>query len=198
MNADALNQAKSRLIRAEKALAAIGAAKAIEDAEAAWTDFLLAAATIYSKLEQGAKGSGKCQGWFGRKKKERKDDPLLRYLHFARNSDEHGIERVVAQSPSNLHRGRPLSFNERIPVKLQPLDPVTNQFTGEWIDGVMAGPTIRPIRAHDRRFNDHCDPPTEHLGHPINFGGNFCYEIGALALIYLRSLLQEAESLQPH
>jgi hypothetical protein len=98
MNADAIDQAKSRLSRAEKALAALSAAKAIEEAEAAWTDFLIAAATIYSKLEQGAKGSGRCEGWFGQKKKARKDDQLLRYLHFARNSNEHGIERVVATS----------------------------------------------------------------------------------------------------
>jgi hypothetical protein len=185
--------------RAEKALAALSAAKAIEDAEAAWTDFLIAAATIYSKLEQGAKGSGRCEGWFGRKKRARKDDQLLRYLHFARNSNEHGIERVVATSASNFHRGRPLGFNERIPVKIHAVDQATMlPIVGESAEGVIAGPTIRPVRAHDRRYNDYCDPPTEHLGRPINFGGNFCYEVGLLGLDYLRGLIQEAEGLEPH
>jgi hypothetical protein len=69
---------------------------------------------------------------------------------------------------------------------------------GETAEGVIAGPTLRPIRAHDRRYNDYCDPPTEHLSRPINFGGNFCYEVGALGLDYLRALIQEAEGLEPH
>ena len=47
-------------------------------AEEAWTDFLLAASTIYTKLEQGAKTSGQSAAWFGRKKKQRRDDPVLR------------------------------------------------------------------------------------------------------------------------
>ena len=199
MRAAAIDQAKSRLKQAEDALVALKAAKAVEDAEAAWTDYLVAAGTIYSKLEQGAKGSGTCEGWFGKKKKARKDDQLLRYLHFARNSNEHGIERVVTTSAANHHRGRPLAFNERIPVRIYPVDQATMApLIGQSAEGVMAGPTLGPIRAHDRRYNDYCDPPTEHLSQPINFGGNFCYEVGALGIEYLRGLIGEAEKLEPH
>jgi hypothetical protein len=88
MNPSAVLQAKQRLLKLEKALSALRSATTVEDAEEAWTDFLLAASTIYSKLEQGSKGYAKTEPWFGKKKKERKDDPLLRYLHYARNSDE--------------------------------------------------------------------------------------------------------------
>ena len=43
-------------------------------------------------LNKAAKVSGKASAWYGRVKKLRKDDPLLSYMHHARNSEEHGIE----------------------------------------------------------------------------------------------------------
>jgi hypothetical protein len=196
---NAFDQAKARLARANKAIEAFSAATKIEEAEEAWTDFLLAAATIYSKLEQGAKGNPKSQTWFGNKKKERKSDPLLRYLHFARNSNEHGIERVAETTPPNYYfqEGRQLKFNERIPTKFQKVDPATNQPTGDFMDGMFAGPTLRPVRAHDRRFGDYCDPPDEHLGQTVEYGISFCYDIGVIGLRYLTRLISEAEQLPP-
>lgn len=193
MDANALRQAKSRLAKAILAIEAMRVATNVEEAEAAWTDFLLAAATIYSKLEQGAKSNGKSQAWFGRKKKERRDDQLLRYLHFARNSDEHGIERIVETSVENAG----MKFNERIPLKVQKVDPVTHKPVGEPMDAVIAGPTIRPVRAHDSRFGDYCDPPTEHRGVMIKGGGNFCYDVGIKGTAYLSELIGEAENLTP-
>lgn len=189
----AIEQAKARLSKAERALEALRAAARIEEAEEAWTDFLLAASTIYAKLEQGAKGYGKSQGWFGRKKKERKDDPLLRYLHFARNSDEHGIERVAATTKDNTWQGRKLKFNERIPVKAALEDRTTGK-PEKWLDAVVAGPTLRPIRVHDRRYGDHCDPPKTHMGKEISYHG-FLDGLATVAIGYLRGLVAEAESL---
>jgi hypothetical protein len=194
METIAVLQAKMRLAKAEKALGALKAATKIEEAEEAWTDFLLAAATIYSKLQQGSKGNTKSQLWFTGKKRERKDDPLLRYLHFARNSDEHGIERVAEVTPSNAFFGRKLGFNERVPVQFQKLDPTTNQPEDQIHDGVFAGPTLKPIRAHDRRFGDYCDPPEKHRGEDILFA-NFVDGIATAALPYLRELVAEAETL---
>src|SRR5207249_4288002 len=92
MDPVALALAKNKLYVAAESNAKLQAATTYVDAELAWSAFIMAASTIYSKLEQGAKSSGKSQGWFGRKKKERRTDALLRYLHFARNSDEHGLE----------------------------------------------------------------------------------------------------------
>src|SRR5438132_1660188 len=95
MNSDAVSQSIVRLQKAKNAAERLEKAKSYEEAEDAWTDFLLAGSAIYSKLQQGAKSSSKSQAWFGIKKKERKDDELLRYIHHARNSDEHGIEHVT-------------------------------------------------------------------------------------------------------
>jgi hypothetical protein len=190
MDSTAVEQAKSRLLKAEKSLDAMKAAKSVGDAEEAWTDFLLASSTIYSKLEQGAKGCSKSVPWFGRKKNERRSDPLLRYLHFARNSAEHGIERVAATSPPNWsYDGRPLGFNERVPIKWQRTDDLTRQPIGEQMDGVLAGPTLKPIRCHDRRFNDFCDPPSTHLGNEIVYR-DFINDLAQTALPYLRTRLR--------
>lgn len=172
------------------------AATTLDETEEAWTDFLIAVSTIYAKLEQGAKGHPRSEGWFGRKKRERKDDPLLRYLHYARNSNEHGIERVVQPTGPNMNgmTGEKLRVNERVPVTFEHIDRVTMQPSGLKGKGVFAGPTLKPIRAHDRRFGDYCDPPVEHLGSVIEFA-DFADSLGVAALPYLRLLVADAEAL---
>lgn len=195
MNPAAVDQARARLSKAEKALEAFKAATDVATAEEAWTDFLVAAGTVYSKLEQGAKGYGKSEGWFGRKKKERKDDPLLRYLHYARNSNEHGIQRVAATTKDNTWQGRKLKFNERIPVQMRFEDEERQRQTGRpYIDGVFAGPTLKPVRAVDTRFNDSCDPPKTHMGAEIKYS-DFVDGLATAAIPYLRSLVSEADGL---
>jgi hypothetical protein len=93
--------------------------------------------------------------------------------------------------------GRQLKFNERIPLKAQLEDEKgTNKFTGPILDVVLAGPTLKPIRVYDRRHGDHCDPPKEHMGKPIQFA-DFIADIGMAALPYLRQMIDEAESFVP-
>ncbi|MBX9739414.1 MAG: hypothetical protein K2X62_05060 [Beijerinckiaceae bacterium] len=188
----AVEQAKTRMIKARKSLQALGTASNYENAEEAWTDFLLAAATVYSKLEQGSKTNGASQGWYGRKKRERRVDPLLRYLHYSRNSDEHGIERVVERGPGSNLFG-PLPFGETLPVRVAKANHETKQPEGEWMRGWVHGPNISLIRVFDRRFNDHCDPPAEHLGTLLKEITPVA--IATLGLSYLEMLVQEAEGL---
>ena len=191
MNRDAIEQAKSRLHKAEKALAELKAAEYFDDAESAWSDFLLASSGIYSKLEQGAKGYPKSEPWFGTEKRLRKIDPLLRYIHFARNADEHGIEFVTDRSLDNLN----LKFNERHSMKARRLDLDTHEPVGDPIEVVVAGPTIKLVRVYDRRFGDFADPPETHLGSVVPFGSSFPDKLGEAAIKYLRSMIERAEKL---
>ena len=197
MNLNAVEQSKQRLAKAEKAFQAMKTAKTLDDTEEAWTDFLVAASAIYSKLGEGAKGNSKSKAWFDKKKAERRNDPLLHYLHRARNSNEHGIKRVVTTTgPNHDLTGRELGVNERIPTEAEFFNPDTLEATSERIKGVLAGPTLKPIRAHDSRFNDYCDPPTSHLGKPIEFA-EFSDSLAEAVLPYLRALVKEAEALLP-
>lgn len=191
MNPAAIEQATIRLQRAEKALADLKSAKYFDDAETAWSDFLLASSGIYSKLEQSSKGYTRSEPWFGAEKSLRKTDQLLRYIHFARNADEHGIEFVTEQSLDNLN----LNFNERHPVQVQRIDQTTFEPEGDLIDAVLAGPTIKLVRVYDRRFGDFADPPEVHLGKVVPFGSSFPHDVGDAALSYLRSMVARAKIL---
>ncbi|MEH6697092.1 MAG: hypothetical protein V7672_00180 [Brevundimonas sp.] len=95
MKTKAITQANDRLRRAKAALARVASASSFEDLSEAWSDFLLLSNGVYFKLALGAVGCGKSEAWRGRKRRERKVDELLQYLHQARNSDEHGIEPVA-------------------------------------------------------------------------------------------------------
>ncbi|MEO1490143.1 MAG: hypothetical protein AAFR88_12025, partial [Pseudomonadota bacterium] len=97
MNPSAIEHAKIRIEKARKAIERLKNNPSPGETKDAWTDFLLAASAIYSKLEQGAKSSPKSEAWYGRMKKERKDDPLLQYIHHARNSDEHGLTAITKE-----------------------------------------------------------------------------------------------------
>jgi hypothetical protein len=198
MDPQAVEQAKARLRKAEKALEALTIADGYESAEEAWSDFLLAASTIYSKLEQGAKSKGTSEAWFGRKKKERKDDPVLRYLHHARNSDEHGIERVAARggNPVDLTTGEKLKFNDRRKkIITEVLDPKTGERRTLNMEAYLYGPSLQMMRVYDRRFNDYCDPPKSHFGKQIALDDNSLVGIAGLGLSYLKGLVAEAEGL---
>src|SRR4051794_1216811 len=70
--------------------------------QAMWAEFLLAVSGIYSMLKAGAKGNGWSGAWVARKLQERHDDPLLSYLHHARDAEEHGIEAVTDITNSNI------------------------------------------------------------------------------------------------
>gem|GEM_PF-7061996 len=61
------------------------------------------------------------------------------------------------------------------------------------MEAVVHGPMLKTCTAHDRRYNDHCDPPSFHLGKRIAF--NFPKDIGQLALVYLGKMIEEAEQL---
>jgi hypothetical protein len=199
MDAQAVEQAENKLRKAEKSLELLRAAENYESAEEAWSDFLLAASTIYSKLEQGSKSKGSSGGWFGRKKKERKDDPVLRYLHHARNSDEHGIERVAARGGNLIditEGNQPLKFNERREkLILSVHDGKTGKLKAENVPAVMYGPSLQMVRVHDRRFGDHCDPPGTHLGNPLGLENDHLIGVAALGLAYLTKLVAEAKTL---
>tara|TARA_E500000305_G_scaffold88488_1_gene75229 strand:- start:480 stop:1046 length:567 start_codon:yes stop_codon:yes gene_type:complete len=184
MNEIALKRAGIRLERAKKALVDFEAADNYQAAEQAWTDFLLAASSFFSQIEQGVKGYPRSEAWFGRTKHQRKKDPVLRYLHFARNADEHGIEYVTAQYPDGGQKQR---FGERTEWLVQEYDPVKEVGIGDKVKAWMYGPHIKLIRAYDHRFGDFCDPP-KFTGHPSRDPA----DLGAVSIDLLQSILDDA------
>jgi hypothetical protein len=191
MHPESIFHANIRLNKAEKALIDLQKANNKEDAEFAWIDYLVATGSIFSKLENGSKKSETGKSWFEDRKRERKTDPLLRYLHEARNSDQHGI--VSISGVSTINSGI-LKFNERVPIKISRQDSITGAPYGDEMDAVFAGPTLKPITIHLKRDNQKCEPPTQHFGVDIQYH-EFIDSLAATALPYFRRIVKEAECL---
>jgi hypothetical protein len=112
MNPLAIKKAKLRLDKARADLVAVKISKSFGEFQNSWAAFLLSANTIYTSLEQGAKNYPKSEKWFSEKKKFRKNDALLQYLHQARNADDHGIEPVTELILGSVNIG-PIDPNRR-------------------------------------------------------------------------------------
>src|SRR5262245_26190578 len=99
MDARAIQQAKDLLQATKAAVDQLKNAGDFAEFNRAWSAFLFSSNRIYGKLSAGSRLNAKSRQWLGRKKRERKQDPLLQYLHQARNSDEHGLEPVTEIVP---------------------------------------------------------------------------------------------------
>lgn len=173
-----IRKCRERLERALDGIVIMEKAKTYSDAERGWSEFLLAVSAIYSKIEQGTKGKGATEAWFGRVKKERKDDHLLSYLHHARNSDEHSIDEITGV----------IDYSYRLHEEVQP-EPGVREFSVEHIDA----PSWILVPVKDDRYGDIFNPPGWHMGRalidesPLN--------VARVGLHYVQLLVETAEAL---
>ena len=105
-----LKKAKQRLDQARSALSALPRCKTFVEFEKEWLNFLLHAGGVYTQLEQATKPDVSSRQWYGAKKRQRKSDPLLSYMHHARNADEHTLEQVSDFKPGRISIGQPGSL----------------------------------------------------------------------------------------
>jgi hypothetical protein len=180
MDYSALNEAKKRLKRTEAAALALQEADRYEPASEAWSAFLGAANTVYSKLEQGAKNSPSSRQWFAGKKRERRLDPLLQYIHQARNAEEHNIQPVLLVS-IDVDIGPPFG---RVTISGNgDFDPVG--------DTPVPSPRFAMQTVVNSKYGDKFEPPRTHLGVPI---ANNPKVVAEAAVAYLQSLIMDAEA----
>jgi hypothetical protein len=194
MKSEAIKKARARLQRAQEAYDRLLSPEGGVTFETSWTDFLLASHRVYTALEQGAKDNATSRQWFGGKKRERREDPLLQYVHQARNADEHGLDRTYEENSFTLDADFPpgpkpkevtlrgaegeIVFRHEIPENSSGLVLTAYRFQ------------LAPVR--DSRFNAEFQPPTEHLGAPIVCSP---FEVARLTLAYQAALIDEAEQL---
>ncbi len=186
MDKAAVAQARGRLKRAMSALEKMLSTDEIPEFENAWSEFLLAAGGVYAKLEAGAKTNTKSAGWFGRAKNLRRKDPLLQYIHHARNSDEHGLEFGAAYNARINFTGQAvydISITNGAPV-------VSIRLEDPNLEIVHVTPTLVTVK--DEKYGDEFHPPTEHLGTPIADADPIA--VAGLAVAYLTKLIDEADA----
>jgi len=200
-DSNAIRHSLDRLNKARDALKRIERNETLEDVASAWSDLLINGNAVYSKLEQGSKANGRAEAWFGRAKKERKDDPLLSYMHHARNSEEHGIEDVTTRMKAGQAT---LTFREPFdPKKLEGLElridtderghVLVSSSNEEVVSSQMYDkPSLAVVRVKDNRYSDYFDPPFEHLGKALP--DQSPSTVGRLFIAYLAGRIEEARS----
>lgn len=199
MQREAIEKAKDRLASASSRLKDIEFSKDYVSARRQWYDFLLCINAVFSILEQGAKGSNKSETWFGKKKRDRKEDPLLSYLHHARNADEHNIPSVTEldrQKMVLVEDGRPIAAIEEMVCDKGKFRSLSGQPTPDLkkVNEIRIYPDrAKLIRVTDRGVT--YDPPSEHLGSPLNDNGPIL--VAGLMVKYIELMIDEAEALIP-
>jgi hypothetical protein len=190
MDKAAIKAARSSLEKASEAIERLKKIKSFDEFEPAWQDFLVSSNRVFTKLEQGSKVSGHSSAWFANRKRERKDDELLSYLHHARNVDEHTISPVHEVKEGSMGIGT----HGRTHIKRLEIDNgrITHaDISGDPLRITIGPPTIALLPVKDRGII--YNPPKQHAGmrlvsiHPI--------DIATIAISYLNTLVGDAENL---
>jgi hypothetical protein len=194
MDPTAIDLAVSRVRTAGHAFEDLTTAKTWEEFGDHWFLFLVAWKAVYTVLEEGAKPFPQSRQWFGAKKKERKDDPLLQYLFEARNDEEHGLARsVTLGGPKLLIRGSPGQTHFQLGHDAQGRLTATGpkgEDVSDHIQHIDAGPELQPVKARGGRT---IYPPCQHLSRPVDIRP---LPVALAGLNYVAKLVAEAVKLR--
>jgi hypothetical protein len=186
MNRQAIVKAEEKLVRMRRAVCAMKEASEPDQIKRSWEDFIVAATTFYNALAHGAKGNNKSNAWFGKKKHARKTDPLLKYIHHARNAENHGIEQITDLASSQITlkgKGTTVTLIDAAP--------------GKWAVANVSGDVefandrvcLVPVYDSDVWY----DPPTRHLGQELE--NKQPVGVAQSALAYFEQMFAEVREL---
>jgi hypothetical protein len=175
----ALDQATRRLEEAKEAISTLARTPDFREMEVAWSRFLISSNGVYAKVEQASKSNAKSKEWYRRKKDYRKSDPLLLYLHQARNSDEHSVELITARHIDSIELSGGGSYT--VDGKYGANIGFFTVSEGPSPSTKVNNPHIQLSSVHDR--SKVFDPPKEHMGQPIT--DNSVIGIASLFIAYL-------------
>lgn len=162
--------------------------------ESAWTALITSLNTVYSVLEQSAKGFPKSYAWFGAQKHIRRTDEALSYLHHARNANEHGIKEVLELRPGGVGIGHPSGsvYIKELRVGRNGIEKLEGWGPGGSPLVVQTYPSrveLVPVYDSGVRFN----PPSTFLGEPLVEATPV--GLSAKVLEHMTYLFSEAEEL---
>jgi hypothetical protein len=154
-----LSQTRAELRAAKRAVDAMTIATSLEELREAWQNFLTRIEKVWTKAERECQPVRQTfEPWQGKYKRVRRKDPLLAYLHHARNADHHTIQPVA-------------SIAKDVRVKVPPggtatieVNPTTRRVL---VEGDVIEHTVGPARYALLAVEDsgvRYDPPTTHSG----------------------------------
>jgi hypothetical protein len=189
MKSEAITEARIRLRRAEAAVLDLQKQGFnFDQQEDAWWTFLLAADQIYEKLKNGARNDSRSAPWFGKVEHTRRKDPLLLYIHQARNSDQHGLAPSTRRTKMTMvavYGCEVIYDDDGNTLEIRAV-------AGAPMKAQAVPPEIKLVTVHDNLHGDSFDPPTAHLGAPL--WDSSPAAIATVALAHLATLIDKAES----
>lgn len=183
-----------KLIEARAAIEDMRSADNRMSYEQAWTRFVDALQLAFVRFhDEGKKTFSTFQPWVGRYEGERKKDPLLHYLYKARNQVQHGStplewsesRAIIGAGFHGAIYGLKIFPDGTYEMNSRPAEPAGNEATITISPGNPILPTI-----FDRVHKETIEPPTEHLGSPLNDCSPIA--VAELALSYYENILQAA------
>ena len=193
INWRAFDAAKDRLRIAETKVTAMRAANDISLLAGLWEEFLTVQQQVFLRLRKAFE-QGPARAWWSNVDIERRADEMLQYVMQARHANEHNIDNVTKAEPSHLlirpKEGNQLTFKHFIAYN-------TGQVSMVSMDREAAAKTVISFvpanivlaQVHDR--NNYYDPPTSHLGQPIEATP---IRVAELTISYLANKMTEAQA----
>ncbi len=159
-----------------------------------WADFLNAGNSVYEALGKGSKVSPQSRQWFGQKKRERRTDDLLNYMHQARNAAEHGLHPLLDLGPMERDRSAMDGIVDyKTEVDEDGLWALGSDKTGKPFRVQMGPPDHKLARVYDDRSDRWIDPPRTHLGSELR--SNSPFPVSEIWKAYLKTMISEADAL---
>lgn len=184
---EAIPKCLDRLEKAKEALFRSRNAHSAESFKNAFAEFLIWTGSVLHAIEAGSKETPQGRQWYGGVKRFGKGDELLRYMHQARNVEEHTKAHAALMDPGATVIGGPIT-----PELDNGGDRRTLAINGSVLFDVQ-GPNPKFLPLIDDRYNLLFSVPTMHLGKKLS--SQQPIDVGALYLSYLETLIDEAASL---
>lgn len=198
MDRRAVAKARTRLDQARDKLREAEAAQDYGTFSAAWYFFLIAAKNVYTCLEQGSKVTPQSRQWFGAKKNERRNDPLLQYLFQTRDDDEHGLGDVTELQGERFAIGKAdPGFSKEVSIHMTTDEhgrPTFHRLEGRdglpvLVEHTPAHAILLPVTG---RGGVVYNPPKRHMGNALP--DSLPLTVGNTGLSYLAQLVSEAHA----
>lgn len=201
-NPAAVEKCYDRLTKATGALFDCRKSSNFKEFYSHWAEFLIHTGGVLNALEAGAQYTPQGKQWYGNVKRQGRNDPLVRYMHQARNTEEHEAEaktashregRIGIGGPGETIRLSEIRFGRQLwdnPVEYL-RGRAINTSTGQTatIRLTPAGPQLVPVTYRNVTFA----PPGEHKGkrlksdHPVAIADEY--------LAYLKDLIEQAKGM---
>lgn len=160
-----LVQSRRHQENARHAVAQMRTAGSFEAYEAAWRQFLQEINKVWKKVELECKKNSKFKAWRVKYVELRKTDPLLCYLHHARNSEEHTLTEITKRVAGSLAISAPPETGVLHIRSLRVDADGTLEYDGSPAVFQVTQPSVELDRVLDR--GNWYEVPAAHLGNSL-------------------------------